>query len=224
GSFWERLVQPQVFLAMLLRYFDVDKAVSRGRWRGAIANGQYLLFRREAYEALGGHEAVSGDVVEDLALAQLVVRSGRRLSIRLAESALATRMYRSLRELVDGWSKNIVLGGLRTMPPWTRPFVAPAFALAGVVLWIVPPAVLVACVAPGFGDAGLIAWSATAVALSLVLWTGFTRRMGAPARYGLLYPLGAAVAVYIVLRAWRRGRNVEWKGRTYVLEHASEAP
>ena len=57
-TFWERLVQPQIFLAMLLRFPDFERAAKSRRWRDAIANGQYLLFTRSCYEALGGHEAV----------------------------------------------------------------------------------------------------------------------------------------------------------------------
>jgi hypothetical protein len=56
------------------------------------------------------------------------------------------------------------------------------------------------------------------VALSLVLWCAAAWRMGAPARYGLLYPLGALVTDWIFLRAWRRGGRVRWKGREYTLD------
>ena len=101
-TFWERLVQPQVFLLMLVRFFDPAAAAAKGQWRNSIANGQFLMFRREAYAALGGHEAVRGEVIEDLALAQLLVRRGYRLAMRLAEGMLATRMYRSLGHLAEG--------------------------------------------------------------------------------------------------------------------------
>jgi len=222
-TFWEKLVQTQVFLTMLFRFYDAEGAARRGRWRDAIANGQFMLFRREAYEALGGHEAVRGEVVEDLALAQRTVRAGRRMAVHMAEADLATRMYRSLAELVAGWSKNIYNGGLQSMPPWLRPIVAPGSALTGLTLWIVPPLALLAA-ALGVGGAGLMLWSALTAGMSVVLFSLFGARMGAPPWYGLLYPLGAAVGMYIFLRAWRRGRRVEWKGRAYVLEDLSEAP
>jgi chlorobactene glucosyltransferase len=221
GSFWERLVQPQIFFNMLLRFHDVERAAARGRWRSVIANGQFMLFRHEAYRELGGHEAVKGEVVEDLAFAQLVVRRGLSLAVRMAESSFSTRMYRSLGELVSGWSKNILLGGLQTMPPLLRPMVAPASAVAGAGLWLLPPVALAwSLLAPG-GDA-LLVWSATTVWLSAAMWAMFTARMGAPAVYGLLYPLGAAVGMVIFLRAWIRGRRVEWKGRAYVVRPPAE--
>jgi chlorobactene glucosyltransferase len=221
-TFWERLVQPQVFLSMTLRFYDIEGAVRRKRWRSVVANGQFMLFRREAYHSIGGHEAVKEEVVEDLALARLVVRSGHHLSVRMAESTFSTRMYRSFSELVEGWSKNMVLGGLQTVPPPLRPMVAPVSVLVGVGLWLAPPVALLLALL-GVGGVGLLVWSGAAVAPSITLWMIFTSRMGAPIWYGLLYPLGASVGMYIFIRSWTRGRNVKWKGRAYVVRDPSEA-
>lgn len=223
GSFWERLVQPQVFTTMAFRYFNAERSVARGRWRDAIANGQYLLFRRKAYDALGGHGAVKDEVVEDLAMAQHTVRSGRKLRLRMAEDAFATRMYRSLGELVAGWSKNILMGGLQSIHPKLRWLVAPTSVVTASILWFLPPVALVASLMD-VGGSGLQAWAAGAVSLSIVFWMAVTARMGAAFWYGVLYPLGAAVGMYIFLRSWVRGRNVEWKGRAYVLRDLSERP
>ena len=220
-SFWERLVQPQIFMLMLFRFPRFERTAKSRSWRDAIANGQYMLFTRAAYDAIGGHEAVKNQVVEDLVLAQLVKRAGLRLRIRGAQDDLATRMYRSLRQLVEGWSKNIVLGGLQSLPPWLRPAM-PAVSLAfGAGLWLAPPLALMAALA-GAGAASLLIWSATVSALSVVIWGLFTRQMGAPAAYGFLYPLGAAAAAYIFLRSWTRGRRIEWKGRRYTLPRDPE--
>ena len=135
-SFWERLVQPQVFLVMLVRFPDFERLARNDRWRDAIANGQFLLFRRPAYEAIGGHASVRDEVAEDLALAQQVKRAGLRLRIRSAEQDLATRMYRSLGQLVEGWSKNIVMGGLQAFPRALRPLVPAASFVGGILLWL----------------------------------------------------------------------------------------
>ena len=220
---WERLVQPQIFFMMYFRFPRFEQTARNQRWRDAVANGQYLLFPRAAYERIGGHEAVRDEVVEDLALAQHVKRAGLRLRIRGAQTDLSTRMYRSLRQLVDGWSKNIVTGGLQTVPAWLRPLVAPLSLLAGVVLWLAPPAILTGSLA-GLGSDALLVWSATVYGVSALLWCVFTRQMGAPAAYGLLYPVGAAVGAYIFVRSWIGGRRVAWKGRRYVLPPVSERP
>lgn len=227
-TFWERVVQPQIFLTMTLRYFDLSRPFTRDRWRSAIAAGQYVLVRRDVYDEVGGHERVRGEVVEDLRLAQELVRDGHRLLFRRAEDGLETRMYRSLGELVAGWSKNVVPGGLQTVPPWARPLTPPVMLLSSVVLWLVPPVALVsglvlrivppAAVVPGVvGAAGTggLAWAGATVTVSVLFWGAVTRRFGAPWYLGAAYPLGAAVATWIVLRSWLRGGDVEWKGRSY---------
>jgi hypothetical protein len=199
---------------MASRFPNSTHPLTAKRWRGAIANGQYLLFRRGVYDAFGGHEAVKDEVVEDLRLAQILVKGGWRLSLRRAEDALATRMYTGLGELIGGWSKNIATGAMLTMPRWTRRLVMPISLVGHAALWLAPPAALAAAAA-GIGGAALLTWSATVVGISAAFWAFMTSRMGAPLAYGLLYPLGALVSGWILLRSWLRGRRVEWKGREY---------
>ncbi len=220
-TFWERLVQPQIFMGMLVRYRDQRDPLPPERWRSAIANGQYILVRRPAYEAEGGHGAVRGEVVEDMRLAQRWVRRGRRVSVRMGERDFATRMYASLGELVEGWSKNILLGGLATLPEgWLRRWVPLLGILTGWTLWLAPPLALVfALVFPG--ASGLLPWATGVVGLSALTWALISRRMGVPAGFGLLYPLGAAVASWILVRAWILGGTITWKGRRYSLDPRS---
>lgn len=236
-SFWERVVQPHIFFLMTLRYPSFERLARSPRWRDAIANGQFLLFRRSAYEALGGHRSVAGEVVEDQALAQRAKQAGLSISIRAAEDDLRTRMYRSLRAMVEGWTKNVVLGGRASLPPALRPLMAPSAAAAVAGLWLVPPAVFLAAWAgvgwgwlgdgPGWlagmgGASTLRLWATSAVVLSLISWVLFLHYMRASRRYALTYPLGAAVAVYILLKAWIRGTTVVWKGRRYEVESRVE--
>ncbi|MDZ7781021.1 MAG: glycosyltransferase family 2 protein [Gemmatimonadota bacterium] len=231
-TFWERLLQPHVFLGMLFRFPDFERTVANDRWRDAIANGQFIMMPREAYARVGGHEVVRDEVVEDLALAQHVKRAGMRLRVRGAEDALETRMYRSLRELIDGWSKNLVLGGQQSFPRWARPLVPPVALVLGALLWLVPPAVLLLAgtevltgrplLLGGLEPTVSLTWAALAVSASVAQFGYFSLRMGAGARYGLLYPLGAVLTSYIFLRSWVRGRNVRWKGRAYRVPAAGD--
>jgi hypothetical protein len=132
-------------------------------------------------------------------------------------------MYRSLAHIVEGWSKNLFTGGLQSLPVWVRGVAVPMSLVGGLALWVAPPVALVAALA-GAGGAGLLWWSATATALSVLVWTAFGREMDVPAAYGLLYPFGAVVAAYILTRSWVRGRRVEWKGRRYTLPPLSSRP
>jgi len=229
STFWERLVQPHVFLGMLFRFPDFERVAANDRWRDAIANGQFIMMPRGAYGRVGGHEAVRDEVVEDLALAQHVKRAGMRLRVRGAEDVLSTRMYRSLGELVAGWSKNLMIGGQQSFPRWIRPLVPPVAVAGGVLLWLVPPIALAVAVSGmaggGSGMAStLFIWAAIAVTASAALFAHFSARMGAPAWYGLLYPLGALVTSFIFLRSWIRGRNVVWKGRRYRVPATGTRP
>jgi len=215
-TFWERLVMPQVWLLLALRYHP--RRVNRARReRDVIANGQFILTTREAYEAVGRHAAVRHEVAEDLALAQAYLRGGRRVRFDFAMGLMETRMYRSLDQLIEGWSKNIYLGGRRSFPhePILRALV-PAMLVAAVGFWLVP--LLALGLAAGghqmFRDLAPAALLATA--WSAMFWMGMCHGMGIAARYGLGYPLGAAMTLFIVARStWRGGRKVEWRGRVY---------
>ena len=220
-SFWERVLQPQFFVLLVLRYPHARRPLPQRRWRHAIANGQYILIRREAYDGLGGHAAVAGEVVEDLRLAQELVRAGHTLSLREAEDGLATRMYQSLADVVEGWGKNLATAVKQSSPSWAQWLVPPLALVTGALLWIAPPAVLVTALTtaafagtPVVGSP-LVVLATAATAMSVVFWMGVSARLGAPAAYGLLYPLGAVVAGYIYLLSWWRGPRVHWKGRVY---------
>ena len=75
----------------------------------AAANGQYILITREAYDAVGGHAAIAANLLEDVALARAVKRSGRKIFFRYGADAVRTRMYRSFAQLREGWTKNLAL-------------------------------------------------------------------------------------------------------------------
>jgi hypothetical protein len=203
---------PQIWLLLGVRYHP--SRVNRARReRDVIANGQFILMPRESYEAVGTHEVVRHEVAEDLALAQAFHRAGRRIHFAFAERLMETRMYHSLPHLVEGWSKNVYLGGRRSFPqePVLRALV-PVMLLAAFLFWLVPPAVLaVTGATAGLGPAAVVA-----TALSALFWMLISYGMKIPPWYGLLYPVGALVALYIGARStWRGARRVEWRGRVY---------
>src|SRR5262249_16711870 len=110
-SFWERVIQPQMFGMLALRYGGTEEVSNTRRPEHAIANGQFILVRRSTYDAMRGHERVRDRVAEDLSMAQGWVRAGRRIVMLLAVDQFSTHMYASLDELVAGWRKNMFAGG-----------------------------------------------------------------------------------------------------------------
>jgi hypothetical protein len=199
----------------------------RERSRDAIANGQYILVDRRAYEQVGGHGAVRGEVVEDLRLAQVLTGAGFRLTLREAEDGFSTRMYHSLREVVDGWTKNLAVGARQSLGPWA-PLALPGILTFLLVFWIAPPVALVGVLAEaalgGSPSSALLTWAVGATALGLLFWILVYARFGVSRLYALLFPLGASIGVWIVVRSWLRGeRKVEWKGRRYTRGEAAHA-
>ena len=215
GTFWERIVQPQVFTMLLARYGSTERVGSSRRPSDKIANGQCILVRRDVYTAIGGHGAVRDKVAEDLMLAQTVFRAGRRVALVLGLDQLATRMYTSLGELVEGWRKNIYAAGADTIPlrGMAGRIVLPFLLLAPAVLILVPPVMAILALT------GLVEISPAAPAAATIVlmigWGLIYAAFGVSPLFGVLYPLGAAVLLYIVVTAIARGRRVAWKGRSY---------
>jgi hypothetical protein len=216
GSFWERLVQPQVFSVLLQRFGGTETVNESRSASQKIANGQCLWITRAAYDASGGHAAVRDKVAEDLALAQLFFRTGRTASLVLGLDQLSTRMYTSLRELVEGWGKNMYAGGRDAMPlgPVGRIVFPLALLLPG-LMGLVPPIVLLLALLGVLGRDALV-WSAIATGANTVWWLLVYAWLRMSPVYALLHPLGAGMLLYIALRAVVRGRRVRWKERDYV--------
>ena len=216
GSFWERILQPQIFGIMFARYGGTECVNESGRAENRIANGQCLFVRRAAYDAIGGHASVRDKVAEDLALAQRFFRLGHRATLVLGREQLCTRMYTSLRELVDGWGKNIYAGGVDAMPfGRIGVLVYPLALLLPALSGLVPPLLLALALAGVLGPSVLV-WSAVVTVVNLAWWAAVYLFLRLSPAYALLYPLGSAVLLYIALRAIVRGRRVRWKERDYV--------
>jgi chlorobactene glucosyltransferase len=215
GSFWERLVQPQVFAILGARYGGTESVNESRHAANKIANGQCMFFRRDAYEAMEGHAAVRDKVAEDLALAQHWFSAGRRVAMVLGLEQLSTRMYTSLRELVEGWGKNIYAGGRDAMPfgAFGRA-IYPVLLLVPGLTGVLPPLLLALGLA-GLVGTGVTTWAAIVTGVSLLWWLYVYASLRMSPLYALLHPLGAAALLYISVRAIVRGRQVRWKGREY---------
>src|SRR4030081_818720 len=122
-SIWEKAVMPVIFAELASRYSPSQ--VSDPNSAVAAANGQYSLIPRAAYDAVGGHAAIAGSLLEDVALARGVKQSGRKILFRYGGDAVRTRMYRSFAQLIEGWTKNLAL--LFPFPAFLAALRAPEF-------------------------------------------------------------------------------------------------
>jgi glycosyltransferase involved in cell wall biosynthesis len=211
-GFWEHALMPVIFseLATTFRPHDVSDPAKPI----AAANGQYLLIRRAVYQAVGGHAAVAADLLEDVALARLVKGAGYRLRFRLGKGMVRTRMYRGLRQMREGWTKNLAL----LFPSATS--LACRRMAEFVVLVALPPAAAGAWLA----KTGALRFALLAAAA--VAWGNFllrTRKAHFDALSSALAFCGLPLFASLLLRsagAHREGR-VQWKGRTYCVSPAS---
>jgi 4,4'-diaponeurosporenoate glycosyltransferase len=190
-----------------------------GRSRGAF--GPCLLVDRDDYGRLGGHEAVRGSVVEDVALARRAAAMGMPVHSLGGGGAIAFRMYPSgVRQLLEGWTKNFASGASAVG----------VGRLALIGLWVT--AVLTPLVlALGALRAGSVTTLVAALALyvlDVVQLRVMSRALGT---FGLVTalaaPLLAVVFVAVFVRSvWRTvvRRRVVWRGREVRVGPAPTSP
>ncbi|HWW15794.1 MAG TPA: glycosyltransferase [Candidatus Dormibacteraeota bacterium] len=202
ASFWEMATLPVVF-AELARQYPPAK-VSDPASPVVAANGQFILIRRATYKAVGGHAAIAGDILEDVALARAVKTSGRKIRFRYAGTSVRTRMYRNYRQLRDGWTKNLVL--LFPNPGW--------LAAKSLLWWALPWGVMAAVIINHARP-----WWSNPLAVALLLsLTSRLRRANFTWDMNVLGTIfGMPMFAYLLLRSRRAHANgsVSWKGRTY---------
>jgi cellulose synthase/poly-beta-1,6-N-acetylglucosamine synthase-like glycosyltransferase len=201
-GFWEHVLMPN--LAMAVFSFIPLWFANRTRARiFAIGGGPGNLVERAAYDAAGGHEALQDSVVDDVALARLIRRSGGRTEAVRADQLVAVRMYHGLRETIDGFTKN-------TFAVFGRSYVTMIVVVALSVVFHVLPYVLAV-----MGDRRAIATVAALTLTRLILFSSLRYRLDNAL---LGHPLMVLVWSYIYVRsAWITGvrRQLHWRGRRY---------
>jgi GT2 family glycosyltransferase len=221
GCLAEWMVQP--IMASLVGLGFPIEAVNDPSSPVAFAAGPFMLFRRSAYDAIGGHRALASTVVEDLALARRIKAGGYRLRYALGLDAADLRMYSDLASLWEGWSKNWLLSLDGSVPkalgaaavvalmfsaPW---LIAPAGAIAAALLWHLGPerwTLLPLLLAVGVALVGIgLQWG-------LRLWT--RRQFQLPIDHWWLMGAGGLIVAAIgPTSVWRTltGRGWTWRGR-----------
>jgi glycosyltransferase involved in cell wall biosynthesis len=212
-TFAERAVMPVIFAELAVQY---PPHKVREQSSGIVAaNGQYILVRSEAYEAVGGHAAVATEILEDVALARLFRNAGQRVYFRYGGDAVRTRMYRTWPQLREGWTKNLALLFPRSG----------LLAFQSLFLWFVAWQALKAL---GFAVSGAIihhlAWIGFAVLWLLLYWRIRAARFSV-ANNLLAMAFGLPMFGYLLLRSKRAHANgqVSWKGRAYKTISRSES-
>lgn len=216
GTFWERMIQPQVFSILFTRYGGSESITRSRRVKSKIANGQCLFVRRNTYEELGGHGLVKSHVADDMMMAQRYFERGKHVVIEQGLDQLSTRMYTSLSELIAGWSKNVFAGGRDSVPMGSFGRILFPLSLVSAPLLGLLPAVLLLASLFVMVPAPVILFAWITQITSWLWWLGIYLKLRQSPLYAVLFPIGAAMTFWIVVTALLRGQRVTWKGRTYV--------
>lgn len=215
----ERMLLPTIFGITMGQGGTLAEVNDPARREVAKAIGHFILFRASVYRAIGGHESVRDEIVEDFALARRTKGTGHRVLLADGRDLVQTRMYHSAAEIWDGFSKNAynesqkrtggALGGLLGLP------------IIALGPWLIALAAIARLRGPGPPrrlDAVLLVQSLVQVAAVVQLARVPARMMGLPGLYGLAQPIAGMFLWGILANStWRTrtGRGVRWKGRTY---------
>lgn len=219
GSFWEKMVMPTLLSSFVLG--DPFHSVNNPSAKRAYAYGQYIICRTTSYDAVGGHQSVRDEIVEDHAIARVFKEKGYKILVADGKTIYSVRMYTDLVSMWQGWTKNLyslidshVFNLLAIIALLNYVLVAP-FVEAAIVasMWaqndsspfLLPLTVLIA-----------------AQSVILVLWWRLTaeHRAGTTWWHFSWLPFGCLSvsalqlhAAYLVLS----GSKVNWKGRQYTV-------
>jgi chlorobactene glucosyltransferase len=207
GTAAERLVIPLLHLSYLAWLFLPLVWRTRDP-RFLVANGQLLAVRRDAYRALGGWEAARGDVVDDMAFCRAAKAAGLRVVFADGHRMASSRMYRGLREVWEGFSKNLYegVGG--------RPAALAVVVLLHAWIFLLPYAALAAGL---LGVAGVLVPAAVGVGANLLVRASLVLRFRQPVEGVLLHPLSVVALLAIAVNSylWSRAGRIRWRGRVY---------
>jgi len=183
----------------------------------AFAAGPFMLFKASTYAQIGGHRALAGEVVEDLALARAIKGGGHRLRYLLGLDAVDLRMYSDLASLWEGWTKNWFLGLDRD--PVKALGAALVVVLMFTVPWLLLPAsLLLLWLQPLLASAWwwVLALASLAILQQLLLRLWTRSNFDVPLSYWWLMGAGGLLVGAIgPVSIWRTrtGRGWTWKGR-----------
>ena len=211
-SFAECLILPCGLI--LLSFLQNLRRLQARTGRDVTATGQFMLVRRDAYQAAGGHAAVCSAICEDLELARRLKQAGYSVLLMGGEALVAARMYTGWETLWPGLAKNLIdtLGG----PVTTVAVAVAAFVLAWAAI-VIPLVDLASWLhgIPGAGIALCLALAASGAAFGLhIAATSYFR---IPFWYGLIFPIGYSVGAVMAVDSvrLRLSGKVSWKGRVY---------
>jgi chlorobactene glucosyltransferase len=171
--------------------------------------GQFMMFRRGAYEAIGGHASVRQHAADDLALVRRIKSHGLCWRLLDGTNSVQCRMYRTPRQVFAGFNKNLFASFNYNLPVYLF-----TWLLLGVV-FLQPPVMIILAITALEVSALALTLAIIAVGGALLLWVLANLRFGFAIHLALFYPISLFIAMAVAassLTCTLLGRT-SWKGR-----------
>ncbi|NOX59529.1 MAG: glycosyltransferase [Planctomycetes bacterium] len=223
GGFWEHTIIP--LCGGIIALWFGSQRVNSPHSSLAFANGQFLLFEREAYERIGGHEAVRSALIEDIPLAEQAKKSNVRCWVASGRDLVSVRMYDNYNAIINGWAR-IYVGALRSGSKIAISIIWLLFGsllpyVAGIYLIVRFLAMQEAGETISMDFIGFAVMCVNHLTLMMIASYRFWG-MGGCRRLDLLwYPLSVCVVIGILIRSWWWlivRRSIPWRNTRYVID------
>lgn len=204
----EKLTVPLLGFAPL-SFIPLFMARLPGLSRLAVTIGQFMLFRRSAYDAIGGYEAVRAHPLDDVKFGRRIVKRGLKWMLVDGTFHVHCRMYRDFDAAVAGFTRSLFAFFTHHVPLYLLAWmwIGVSFLEPFVIL------LLNALGRPVHFFPSSLAW--IAVLEGFLLFLLIYARFRFPVYLAWLYPVSVCVFVWLAFRSmiasWRG--NVGWKDR-----------
>ena len=217
-TFSEKLIMPMLFFTwfVLLPHYFIDK---KGYKKFAVGVGPFMLFKRYAYDKIGGHASVKNAIVEDVWLSRKIKEHGLKLAASDGQNLCSVRMYRNFKEIWNGFSKNIFAG---------LNFSAPSLFTVNfmyLILFFLPFIFLIIYTVSNYQTQTMTVLTLIQVIILYLIRILLAIKFRLGFVSTLLHPLGALTVPVIAFNSWRwiaAGKGAKWKGRIYQTKTSSK--
>lgn len=209
-TFFEKLIIPLLhyITLTLLPFYFLEK---KGYTKFSIGIGQFMLFNKNVFEKIGGYESVKDKIVEDVWLARKIKEAGYRLIAADGMEMLSCRMYKDIKGVWEGFSKNI-FPGLNKSVIFSSLVILMLFAFN-----ILPYILILYCFL--FEDQFFsLYFILTQVIILLITRLLLCYKFKTSILSAFIHPLGILFLIIITINSikWNIfGKGSKWKGRVY---------
>lgn len=208
-TFWEKTVIPMLYFAVMA-FLPVPLVEKSQRKEFSMGNGQFLLFNRNCYDLIGGHESLKNRIVEDVWISRRVKEFGQKLIFADGTDLMKCRMYKSFGEVWNGFSKNFFAGLAFSVSGLT------AVIVSYFLLFVFPLFTLICSIINT--DKSIFVLSVSAFIIPVIIRITHSFKFKQPLVYSFLNFLSCLFLIAVSINSFRIlkfGKGANWKGRDY---------